>query len=392
METTGEFLTRGSATPLVPRGSNPANPSDQEQESPIKATPKLTLRDFWYVAGYSHQITAKKPYSFKIFGEWLVAFRDEEGKPVVMRDACMHRRAQLSKGFIKDGCIVCPYHGWTYDKRGQVTHVPSEGPKCSVSKPKKIFNHVYPTLEFEDFVYVHLPADTVSSQNSVQPSPRLVPPFQIPNYKRKGYRTIRLINRFQNSVINCAENFVDIPHTVFVHPGIFRKVLNEEVTAEVTRKPGEVFVNYIGEKANLGWFSWFLNPSGKTIEHTDRFIMPNVTSVEYRMGKSRHFIITSQSVPVDEKETLVFTDLTYNYGIWNFLTGPFVRWQAKKIIDQDIEILGNQQETIDRYGSQFANSPADIIHVYIESIRNQLEQGKDPRELPEQRAKFKFWV
>ena len=33
--------------------------------------------------------------------------------------------------------------------------------------------------------------------------------------------TVRLINHFNNTVTNCVENFIDIPHTVYVHPGIF---------------------------------------------------------------------------------------------------------------------------------------------------------------------------
>src|SRR5262249_8793755 len=156
-------------------------------------------------------------------------------------------------------------------------------------------------------------------------------PFRIPFYKAKGWASIRLKNLFHNTVTNCAENFVDIPHTAFVHPTIFRVSRNEKLTATVQRKDGTVMVNYRGERANLGIFSRFLNRSGKEISHTDAFFMPNVTSVDYRFSENRRFIITSQSIPVEDEKTLVYTDLTYNYGIWNWLAKPIIRWQAQTI-------------------------------------------------------------
>ena len=97
---------------------------------------------------------------------------------------------------------------------------------------------------------------------------------------------------------SCVENFIDVPHTVFVHPGIFR----------VARDGGRVEVTFLGETENLGWFRRFLNPRGGVIEHVDRFFAPNLTSVEYRFGPRRHLFITSQSVPVTPDRTRVATD------------------------------------------------------------------------------------
>jgi len=167
---------------------------------------------------------------------------------------------------------------------------------------------------------------------------------------------------------------------------------NERFEATVKREGGSVFVEYRNERANLGYFSKFLNPGGHEIKHTDAFHMPNVTSVRYEAGRSRTFVITSQSIPVTDAETLVFTDLTYDYGIWNRIARPLIRQQAQKIIDQDIVILANQMRTIQKYGAKFMNSEADVIHVLIESIRKELEEGRDPRRLPEKNHAIEFWV
>ena len=41
--------------------------------------------------------------------------------------------------------------------------------------------------------------------------------------------------QFPNNVTNCVEDFVDIPHTAFVHPRIFRVRKDEKLTANVQR-------------------------------------------------------------------------------------------------------------------------------------------------------------
>jgi len=276
--------------------------------------------------------------------------------------------------------LQCPYHGWTYDNAGAVVAVPAEGAEYQRAESRRVPR--YETREQHGYIYVRL-----SEKPAIQ-----VEPFAMPHHGEKGFHTVRLINRFQNNVTNCVENFIDIPHTVFVHPKIFRTARLQKLGATVERKAGRVLVTYKKETDNLGWFAWFLNPSGQEILHTDSFHMPNVTSVEYVFGPKRHFIITSQSVPVKEDETLVYTDLTYNYGLWNRLAEPIVRFQGQAIIDQDVEALASQMEVIKKYGEKFANTSADSINLMVESIRNQIAKGKDPRKLPDRVLNIEFHV
>ena len=109
-------------------------------------------------------------------------------------------------------------------------------------------------------------------------------------------------------------------------------------------------------------------------------------------GPRRRFVITSQSVPEDEMTTRVHTDLAYDYGLWNILAGPFVRWAGQKVIDQDLEVLEDQGVVLRRTPGRFSHTPADVIHVLIESVRRELEEGRDPRLLPERREEVEFCV
>ena len=291
----------------------------------------------------------------------------------------MHRAGRLSDGQVVDGCVRCPYHGWTYSPDGEVVAVPAEGDR-SVSLPGRR-TVAYPTVQADGYVYACL-----------SHTPATATPFAMPCSGAPGYATVRLQNRFRGGVTDCVENFIDVPHTVSVHPGIFRVPRRQEVTATITRRDGGVEVVYEGETDNLGWFRRFLNPDGHPIGHTDRFVMPNVTSVEYTFGPRRHLFITSQSVPVSPVETLVYTDLTFDYGPLTRLARPLIRWQGQKVIDQDVAILGRQREVLERYGRSFHNTPADAIHVMVESIRAAIAKGRDPRELPERTRTVRMWV
>lgn len=120
--------------------------------------------------------------------------------------------------------------------------------------------------------------------------------------------------------------------------------------------------------------------------------MPNVTSVEYKFSSQRHLFITSQSVPITEQSTLVYTDVAFNYGMWNFFAIPLVWWTAKRIIAQDLKILAIQQEVIAKYGTNFNHTPADTIHIFVESIRTAIAKGEDPRQLPDKTVEVTFYV
>ena len=339
----------------------------------------LTFADFWYVVAVSDRLTPGQVMSCTVRDEWLAVFRDRTGQPVAFRDRCMHRHSRLSQGQVHQGELHCPYHGWVYDAQGQVVAVPSEGNRFQFSRARCAKS--YPTREQNGYIYVCLG----------RPRPAL-PPYALPHQGEPGWATVRVVNRFENSVTNCVENFIDIPHTVSVHPGIFRQARRQELAMTVVREAGKVTATYRQETNNLGWFSRFLNPDGQTIQHCDRFIMPNITSVDYHMGDRRQLWITSQAVPETPTQTVVYTDVAFNYGGWTQFARPLVYWTTQKIIGQDIRALKIQQEVIAKYGQQFANTPADRIHEWVESIHRELEQGRDPRDLATQSAEITFWV
>ena len=340
----------------------------------------MDFKDFWYVLAESAELHDDCVLARSVLGEPIAIFRGTDGRAVALPDRCLHRNAPLSRGCVQNGELICPYHGWHYDAGGRVTNIPSQPPATDYGHRLPPFD----VCELDGYVYVRLKRH----------GPDDIRPWRMHHYGERGWRRIRLRNRFANTITNCVENFIDVPHTAFVHTGIFRSPKGERIVAAVTRADGAVHVSYRNERANLGTWRWFLNPRGAEIRHTDSFWVPNVTCVSYEIG-ARTFIITSQSVPTeagDGGDTLVYTDLTYNFGLFNDLARPLVRWYGQRVIDQDVTILAAQMKNIRRYGADFCDTPPDVIHRYVESLRKAIARGEDPRALPPLSREIEFYV
>ena len=343
----------------------------------------MNLRDFWYVAATSGELRRGQALGRVLLDEHVVLFRDPQGQAVALEECCLHRNAPLSAGTVEDGQVRCGYHGWLYDGTGRVLEIPSLPAGATVGKRCA---RPYSVREQQGYIYVRLSAAPEESHE----------PFALPMHDDERYGHVRLTHTMRNTVTNCAENFVDVPHTAYVHPFTFRAPRKQTITASVTREDGTVTVRYQNE-VHRGAFAWFLNPKARVIEHIDRFVMPNVTSVEYRFGTSKHLFITSQSVPaqtaIGAPVTTVYTDVAFHYGMVTTLARPFVRRRARKIIAEDVQILAAQAEVIARMGGpRFSHSPIDLVHIYIESITAELENGRDPRQLPRESRAVAFVV
>ncbi len=339
------------------------------------------LPQYWYIVGESSELAKDKLLACQVLDEWLVCYRDENGNAVIAQDRCLHRCARLSGGAVQQGKLTCGYHGWVYGKGGRVESMPSESDNSHVAG-RALSAKTYRALEQDGYVYVCLAPGSKT--------PDIPRPLVNPN---RGYRGhVRLRNDFKNSLANCVENYIDVPHTAYVHHGIFRKPVGHALRTTVTRKNGEVHIAYLGETFNLGSFSWFLNPHGKEVVHTDHFYAPNITSVHYQLPCGFQYSITSHSVPMSGMETRVHTDIDYDFGFWTPFVGWLVRKQAQTVIGQDIAILNQQADTILKYGERFCSTSADAIHTLIGEIIESLKQGMDPAELSVEEREIVFRV
>ena len=59
-------------------------------------------------------------------GEKVVCVANVGGTISAMDNVCLHRGGPIGQGFVNEGKVVCPWHGWEWDpKTGAAAHNPS---------------------------------------------------------------------------------------------------------------------------------------------------------------------------------------------------------------------------------------------------------------------------
>lgn len=336
---------------------------------PIMRFRSGSLHEHWYVAAFSREVTSKRPHAATIMEEPLVLFRDADGRASALLDRCLHRNAPLSRGALFDGCIGCPYHGWTYNGEGQLVIVPSEShdptPRPGLAVQR------FPTVEQDGLVWVYMGSPGPERASLTQP-------FRFPRTGEPGWSSYFMRTEFDGDVTDLVENFMDVPHTEFVHAGWFRRASNArrvEVTLE--RTSDAVHVEYFKPDDSLGFANWLLNPDRRPMTHTDRFFMPNITRVDYMWGERRGFVITSQITPVTPRRAVVYTAIAFRFGIFNAIARLALPAYTRTVIRQDVEIMALQTANLARFQSRcFHGTDADAIHRAIESLRDHAAAGE----------------
>lgn len=113
------------------------------------------MRQFWVPFMPSRDLEAGgEPFSVRLFGEDLVAFRREDDRVGLVDAACAHRRAPLLYAR-NEGCgLRCVYHGWQYDIDGQCTDMPAEPPSSRFKEHIRIT--AYPCQERNGIVWTYM--------------------------------------------------------------------------------------------------------------------------------------------------------------------------------------------------------------------------------------------
>lgn len=337
------------------------------------------MRDHWYVAAESSELKGK-PLARMIDGEPLVLFRDQAGHAAALRDRCSHRNVQLSRGQVKEGCVACPYHGWRFDASGSCVQVPAL--HADDPLPKKAAVPSYPVIEQQGYIWVYLG----------EGAPLSATPFTLPPMHEPGWAWVRLKATVRNSVDNVIENFIDCPHTGFIHGGLFRSEPNHTVQTVVRTREDGVDIELDEEAKTNSLLGRLILAPGEKVTHVDSFHMPSIVSVRYVFGARREVIGYQICTPVSEFETQVYVHVTWHLGVLAPLLKPFVAMVGRKVLQQDLWILENQAEQLQRYGEDFCSTGADTATLWIRNFRRRAarEGGQDNQSGQETRVSFRL--
>ena len=93
-----------------------------------------------------------------------------------------------------------------------------------------------------------------------------------------------------------AENILDVPHTAFAQGSRWRRRAQSHPN-HLRRYADRADCEYVGEPRPSGVFESSWAPNGGEVVYFDRFILPSVAQVEYRLD-TRHLITTSALSPI----------------------------------------------------------------------------------------------
>jgi phenylpropionate dioxygenase-like ring-hydroxylating dioxygenase large terminal subunit len=341
------------------------------------------LVENWYIAALSHEVLGYKPISRSLYSKHYVLFRDSEGKPRALEDRCLHRGTKLSEGSCDKDGIRCPYHGWAYDPSGALIDIPSDGPKANRDRNWKIPSA--PVIEQDGAVWLWT--------GTHSPDP-VTPPWRFPFAENSAWTKYFMITNFENEVTHLVQNFMDVPHTVFVHSKWFRNKAMIQVPYELEMAKGRVKATYHKPADSVGSaMNYFINPKRQPMQHTDEFVFPNITRVDYRFG-DYGLVINSQCTPVDRFKSRVYTWIAFRGNWLAPLSKPLMRFYTRRVIEQDVVIMANQGSNLVRFNERgdWKSTAADEIHLAISRIRELGIKSKASALEPSLKKESIFWI
>ena len=174
------------------------------------------LRNAWYAVARSIDVGAA-PVSITLLDTKVVLYRSS-GNIVAAPDRCPHREAPLSAGHLEDGCLVCPYHGWTFGTEGHCVRVPSSAE--NIPAPPRAHLTTYATAEKYGLVWL-----CIGEPVQGAPDIPVIPQEDDPKFRRINTP----VDVWRSSSTRMADNFLDISHFPFVHVGTFGIAQETEV-------------------------------------------------------------------------------------------------------------------------------------------------------------------
>ncbi len=250
-------------------------------------TQQAVFRKYWHACMPLSMLDTPKP--FRLLGQDLVLFLDGQDQPAALADRCCHRTARLSKGRSVDGNLQCGYHGWTYDRSGQVVFIPQyEGGRPI---PKEYRTPSYRCIARYGYAWVALEEPIAE-----------IPP--IPEFDDPGYRTIfQFYETWATSPLRALENSFDNSHFSFVHRNTFGIAAQPQPSKyELVDGQEGFYAETLIDAANpVRWRRISGEPGPTTTRHMrNAYFLPfsRRLDIEYPSG-IRHIIINAFT-PIDD--------------------------------------------------------------------------------------------
>eukprot|EP00210_Caulerpa_lentillifera_P009418 g8979.t1 len=349
-----------TTAPLVNNKPDLESPWRRRQQELVERESYLT--NFWYAAALSEKVT-EEPLGVEILSMKVVLFRDESGKVHCLKDVCPHRSAPLSKGWMsmKNGekCIVCPYHGWAFDKEGEVKHIPTTD-KLPVHSGVESF--VVEELGGFVWLFYEHPFGPKLPVEERPPIP-YTPEFDHPNW-RASYSEIE----FDCGHWAVFENATDLAHIHYLHGDSFGNASKPRIeNLKATTKDAfgvTATCNLYNKTVNLLWKFTEVD----IVPVVAQAKLPSTSIMKITLGAGIEFITFVNTVPINKHRSINRFALLRNFLPWpSKVWDPWARSAMLKILSQDKKMVEQLTPELSSYD---VSVDVDLLQTSFRKLRH----------------------
>ncbi len=306
----------------------------------------------YWLPVYQSSKLKHKPVKVLYNGLPVVLFRSGSSVAALV-DRCPHRGAPLSQGSVKDGCVTCPYHGWSFQADGQCRKIP--GRETAPNRGQS--------------------AQSVAVQEShgfiwLGPEGALLP-YISPYLSDPGYHRFSWSIQLEGDMLDIIENFLDATHTHHVHSGLIRSDgPRTKVRVDVVRENDQCSATYHGEQHSSGLIAKLFE--GTRTTSSGRFALPATAEIEYRSATRVEFAMTAYLAPAQADRFSIQVTIATPRGLIpaalkQLVLTPFL----KLALRQDRQILEIQRANLRNFPDhRHTSTELDVLRPHILHLVN----------------------
>ena len=309
----------------------------------------MFLKNTWYVAGKSEDIDGK-PLGRRICNEPIVFYRDGSGRVAALEDFCPHRGAPLSLGFVKEGQLVCGYHGLEMGCDGKTVAMPGQRVRGFPAI------RAYPAAERYGFIWVW-PGDAGQADEALIPQLEF---FDNPAWAYGGG-----LYHVKADYRLMIDNLMDLTHETYVHANSIGQPEIDESPCKTTVEGDQVVTARYMENIKAPPF-WKMAmranglPDDADVDRWQicRFSPPSHVMIDVGVALAGrggfdapdeakvYSVVVDFITPETETSMLYFWGMARKFKPQDAALTDSIREGQGKIFSEDLEMLERQQKNL----------------------------------------------
>ena len=321
----------------------------------------MFIRNAWYVAAWDRELTDRL-LPVKLLGERIVLYRQSNGAPVALEDACVHRKLPLSMGRIRGDEVECGYHGLRFDATGACVAIP-----CSGYIPRNARVRRYPLEQRCGLLWIWMGTEDAADPNTI---------LSIPHWNDAAWsRTVGDTMTVDCHYLYLTDNLLDPSHVAWVHPSSFGDASCEATPVGVVASDCGVHASrWMRNTAVAPLYRRFV-PFDGACDRLQRYevrfpchavvtavFIPTGLSEDEAHAQGAAFVMDSYNLltPVDDRQTRYFWFQVHNARTGDPGASAALAEGVKGAFEEDRVILNAVQRG-------FAETTSDSISLPIDS-------------------------